>query len=47
MDSSESGLFKKLKEENAKLIKWWEHIPEKPTQFERSGTFNPVTGEVE
>ena len=40
-------LFKKLKEENAKLVKWWEHIPEKPASFERRGTFNPLTGEVD
>ena len=47
MDNTEADLFKRLKEENAKLVKWWEHIPEKPAQFERRGTFNPLTGEVE
>lgn len=47
MDNSESDLLKRLKEENAKLVKWWEHIPEKPFSFERKGTFNPETGEVE
>lgn len=47
MDSNESDLFKRLKEENAKLIKWWERIPEKPVQFERKSTYNPLTGDVE
>ena len=45
--SEEADLFKKLKEENAKLVKWWEHMPEKSAGFERRGTFNPLTGEVE
>jgi len=43
----ERDLFKRLKEEDAKLVKWWEHIPEKPNGFDRIGTFNPLTGEVE
>jgi len=47
MTSEEADLFKKLKEENAKLGKPWEHITEKPAMFERRGTYNPVTGEVE
>lgn len=47
MDNTEADLFKKLKEENANLVKWWEHIPEKPQQFDRRGVYNPLTGEVE
>lgn len=47
MNSDEADLFKKLKEENAKLGKPWEHVPERVEGFERRGVFNPVTGEVE
>ncbi len=47
MNSDEADLFRKLKEENAKLPKWWEHIPERADGFERRGVFNPVTGEFE
>jgi hypothetical protein len=48
MESSEKELFDKLKQENAKLVKWWEREPVKPVGgIERRGVYNALTGEVE
>ncbi len=47
MNNEEADLFRRLKEENAKIPKWWEGVPEKPEGFERRGTYNPLSGEVE
>jgi hypothetical protein len=47
MNNEEADLFRRLKEENAKIPKWWERVGEKPESFERRGTYNPLTGEVE
>lgn len=47
MDNTEAEIFRRLKEENAKLVKWWEHLDENPKVIDRRGTYNPLTGEIE